>query len=476
MSDTQLLLGRIAALRKRLTESAVSADAPVKLAEAIRRADDGAAHDALVDASVRPATAATEPVPETRPRQVTARARRVLERGRDLLGKLRILSDAFSFTADEDDAEDDVTLDRNHPLAMLYRETAAMTDSSLRLVALFPDTATAQMQMCEGVEAILAVVARRTETLHAGVERHRAEVSRLRLLTSLLVELEAGRPVGLDSFAALAEEVLTDADECVPLRFPDGTPTHSEHSAARHGLTCARVAARLAKHDADLPIRPFDAVLAALLHDVGMLRVPKDLLCRADAIDDAGRRAIESHCRAGAEILTALAPEERWLGDVALTHHERLDGTGYPDGLRDGQLTPLTRFIAVCDVYSALCAARPYRPGRDPRTALADTLVLAEQGRLDGRHAERLLTLSFYPAGTAVELADGSLAVVVAAPSGPDPARPVVSLLVDGRGEPVPLPRHLDLARSDSHGIVRSLSATERRTLLGRRFPEWAGA
>jgi HD-GYP domain-containing protein (c-di-GMP phosphodiesterase class II) len=474
MSETQLLLGRIAALRKRLSESVVSNAAPLQLAEAVRQADEGAAHDALVDAAVRPATAPGEPVPETRPRQVTARARRVLERGRDLLGKLRALADTFPYAAGEDDSARDGVFDRNHPLAMLYRETAAMTDASLRLVAMFPDTATAQMQLCEGVEAILTVVARRITTLQAGVNRHRAEIGCILRLASLLADVEAGRPVGLESFAALAAEMLAEADECLPLPFLGYDSTRAEHSVARHGLTCARVAARLAKHDPDLPARPLDAVLAALLHDVGMLRVSQDLWHKAEPFDDAGRRAVEAHCRAGAEILTALAPEERWLADVALTHHERLDGTGYPDGLKDGQITPLARFVSVCDVYSALCASRPHRPARDPRTALADTLVLAEQGRLDGRHAERLLRLSFYPVGTAVELADGSLGVVVAAPSGTDPARPVVALLLDNSGEALALPRHMDLARCDSHSIVRSLQAAERLVALGRRFPEWA--
>jgi HD-GYP domain-containing protein (c-di-GMP phosphodiesterase class II) len=476
MSETQVLLGRIAALRKRLSESVVSNAAPLQLAEAVRQADEGAAHDVLVDAAVRPATARAEPVSETRPRQVTARARRVLERGRDLLGTLRALSDIFPFSAGEDDSAGHGVFDRHHPLAMLYRETAAMTDASLRLVAMFPDSATAQMQLCEGVEAILTVVARRTATLQAGVTRHRAETGCILRLASLLADVEAGRPVGLESFAALAAEVLAEADECLPLPFFNYDSTRPEHSVARHGLTCARVAARLAKHDPDLPARPLDAVLAALLHDVGMLRVPQELWHKAEPLDDADRRAVESHCRAGAEILTALAPEERWLADVALTHHERLDGTGYPDGLRDGQLTPLARFVSVSDIYSALCAARPHRPARDPRTALADTLVLAEQGRLDGRHAERLLRLSFYPVGTAVELADGSLGVVVAAPSGTDPARPVVALLLDSSGEALPLPRHLDLARCDSHSVVRSLPAAERRAALGRRFPEWASA
>jgi hypothetical protein len=72
-----------------------------------------------------------------------------------------------------------------------------------------------------------------------------------------------------------------------------------------------------------------------------------------------------------------------------------------------------------------------------------------------------------------VELADGSIGVVVAAPSGTDPARPVVALLTDTSGQPLPLVHHLDLARCDSHSIVRSLPTAERRALLGPRFPEW---
>jgi hypothetical protein len=472
MSDTRVLLERVASLRKRLEQSAVPAGVAGPLADAVRQAEAGAAHDAVVYATVRPATASVEEPPAARPRQLTSRARRVLERGRDLLDKLRLLADAFPFATGEEIAAGDGTFERNDPLAVLFRETAAMTDAAMRLVAMFPDTATAQLQLCEGVETILGVVSRRTATLYAAVERHRAEANRITRLAALLADLEAGRPVGLESFTALGDEILADAEDGTPLRFLDPDPAHPEHTVARHGLTTARVAARLAGRDADLPARPVDVVLAALLHDVGMLRVPRQILEQCVSLDDAGRRAVEAHCPAGEEILTALAPEERWLAEAARSHHERPDGTGYPDGLRDGQIPPLPRFVAVCDTYAALATARPHRPAREPRTALADTLLVAENGRLDGSHAERLLRLSFYPPGSAVELADGTLGVVAAAPFGPDPARPVVTLLADAGGAPLPLPRHLDLAHCEGHAIVRALPAAERR-LLGRAFPEW---
>ena len=159
-------------------------------------------------------------------------------------------------------------------------------------------------------------------------------------------------------------------------------------------------------------------------------------------------------------------------------HHERLDGTGYPGGLRDAHVAPLTRLLAACDVYAALCSPRLHRPARETRTALTDTLLMADQGTLDPREAERLLLLTFYPVGAVVELSNGAIGMVVATHAAPrdlnTPARPVVALLVDGHGRALPTPRHLDLAWSEGHGIVRTLRPAQRREALGNRYPELA--
>jgi HD-GYP domain-containing protein (c-di-GMP phosphodiesterase class II) len=353
-----------------------------------------------------------------------------------------------------------------------------MTDTALRMVPLLPDSAAAQLPLCEGLEAILQAVAGRVATVCAGVERHRAEAGQVTRLAALLTALEAGDPVSLEGFGALADEVLSDAEAGGPLRFLDADPRRPARFVACHSLTVARVVARVVRHDLDLRTRARDAVLAALVHDAGMLRVPAEIPARPGPLDDGQRRRVEAHCRAGAELAERLAPDAPWLADVAATHHERLDGTGYPAGLPEPRLSPLSRLVAVCDVYAAQCAARPHRPARETRTALADTLLLAEQGLLDRHHAGRLLHLSFYPVGAAVELADGAVGVVVATP-GPrrdleNPARPVVALLSDGRGRPLPAPRYLDLALGAGPSIVRTLSAAERRAALGRRHPEWA--
>ncbi|HTU20376.1 MAG TPA: HD domain-containing phosphohydrolase [Gemmataceae bacterium] len=489
MSETRVLMGKIQALRQRLeqaqglaNEARSAAAALVEESGGERRlpafeqlVEDSHQHDAQLDSVVRPRTAVIRhDEAHGLPRQLTSRARRCLEHGRNLLLHLRQLADAFD---PSEGSETPPLFDRRDPLARLYRETIALTDTALRMTLLFPESASAQLRLCEGLEAILNVVAARQMTLSAGVERQRQEVGRVTRLAELLTALDRGEAVDKQPFLALAEDILTDAQECGPLRFLEGDPRRPAHFAACHDLTTARIVGRVIRHDPELRGRPLDALLAALVHDVGMLRIPPEILAYPEPFDDNQRRIVEAHCHVGVSVAAPLLLDAPWLAEVIVGHHERLDGTGYPDGLRDFQIKPLTRLLAVCDVYAALCTRRSHRPARETRTALTDTLLLAEQGQLDRHYAECLLHLSFYPVGSVVELADGAVGVVVATPQPRrdlnSPARPVVALLMDGQGQPLPLPHHVDLAQCDSPSIVRTLSAAESRQLLGGRFPEW---
>lgn len=467
MSDTQVLLTKIAALRQRLDQAAgLANEARSAVTALLEHAVQGSQHDSQLDQTVRQATRAPIEGDREPPKVLTARARRVLERGQDLLVQLRNLAEDYAQQGEG-----------SSPLTAYYRETVSLIDTALRTVALLPDSTTSQLHLCEGLEAALAVVAGRTRTLSTGAVRRRYEGELVERFTELLTILAAGRPITIDPFHDMSDEILGEVAEGSGIRFLEGDPERPAHLVACHSLTTARVAARIIRHDSRLRHQEHNVVLAALLHDVGMVCLPAGLLSHPGTLDSDGMRIIESHCRIGAELIAPLLPDEAWLGDVAEHHHERLDGQGYPDGLREGQIGILTRFLAVCDVYAAACVPRAYRLARATRTALADTLLLAEEGKLDARCAECLLHLSFYPVGSVVEMAHGALGVVVATPGAAHslnaPARPVVAILTDSAGEPLYRPQHVDLARSEAYSIVRTLSTRERNDLF-RRVPEWA--
>jgi hypothetical protein len=475
MSDTRVLLSKIAALRQRLDKTPAPATAwpgADALPEGARQVESRLAaasrYGTLLDGTFRQLADAPTALgePAALPRRLTARAHRLLQVGRGLLGQLRILGEFFGPISDGTD-----------PLAERYRQTVAMADTALRCVQAYPDSAAAQLRLCEGLEATLGAVAEHIGVLHSAAARRRREAERVAALANLLQGMEAGKPANLEHFVRIAEVLRAEARDTAPLRFlltewpEDGDVAWL---VARHCLTVAQVVARLVEGDADLRSQAIEAILAALVHDVGMLRVPREVLAHAGPLAETQRRVVEAHARIGGELVQRQLPDAGWLAEVTASHHERIDGTGYPLGLRDTQIPLLARLLAVCDVYAALCSARPQRGPFEPRTALTDTLVLADKGTLDRLCAERLLHLSFYPIGSVVELADGAIGLVVAThPNRGDlhmPARPVVALLTNTQGQALPAPQHLDLAACESRSIVRALTPAERRRTLGQRY------
>jgi HD-GYP domain-containing protein (c-di-GMP phosphodiesterase class II) len=460
MTDTKLLLQRIAALRTRLDEGAeATADSVGAIEEKVQR---GTVHNALIEHSLRVAET-NEPVPATAMR-LTARGVRLLRKGRELLNMLRDIADDAEFQrAEESDA-----------VARLHHEGMAMIDLLLRTVQAFPPAVSVQLRMCDGLDVVLAEVEKRIAVLHSRLAHRMRESARIDELANYLRALAADHPVGLTPLLALATAVLDEARAGQPLRFLYASPTDPARFAAAHGLTVAQVLARLLLDDHEWAPQLQQALMAALVHDVGMVRVPAEALLTPGPLGPDERRLVEKHTAIAEAMLAKLWPGGGWTVDAAAQHHERSDGTGYPLGRRELQLSSFVKLLAVCDVYAALCSPRPHRAPLDTRSALTETLLLAERDCLDKAAAERLLLLSFYPVGSLVELNDGALAVVVATHPGErgmtQPSRPIVSLISDAQGQPLSWPSVVDLLENQQRSIVRALTAAERHAVLGKQF------
>jgi len=467
MSDTKELLQKIAALRLRLDQAQglvreASDGAPASAAGLEEKVQRGGWHNTLLDSALRGAEQGDKP---TLPTRLTQRAARLVQRARELLQQLKALAD-----------DPILPLDTGDPLADLHRTTARMIDAALRTVQAFPPSTSAQLRLSEGLEAVLDVVDERIATIKSAMRLRSSETGRIERLADALRRIAAGQTVTVKSLEQLACEVRDEARQGLPLRFHPIKADDPAAAAAAHGLTVAQVLARLIEDDADWHGRDLEGVVAALVHDAGMVRLPADLIGQRGPLTEEQRRLVERHPLAGAQSLVKLWPGGGWPIDAAADHHERLDGTGYPKGKRDLHLGEEVKLLAVCDVYAALASARPWRGPHEPRTALTDTLLLADRGGLDRKHAERLLRLAFYPPGSIVELDDGSVALVLAPQSGEraltQPAKPMVTVVREAIGQPPAAPRFLDLAQQSERSIVRSLTLTERRRVLGRQYPE----
>ena len=100
---------------------------------------------------------------------------------------------------------------------------------------------------------------------------------------------------------------------------------------------------------------------AALLHDIGKLALPESILARPAPLDKDEWRVMRRHTVTGAKILIAAGVQGKVI-DFVRSSHERVDGSGYPDGLVGEQIPLGARVIAVCDAYDAMTSPRPYRP------------------------------------------------------------------------------------------------------------------
>ncbi len=466
MSESQTILNRISALKEKLTHAAEGTSEPKnpRSVEALeKRIKAGSQFDGLLDSVLRQLPADTPLV--RLPAQLTSRAHRLLETGKDLLHQLRGLADVFAEMPEPPDV-----------VEVWYTKTVSLANVALRAIGTFPDAPSAQLQLCEGIEALLQVVAERLGRLNLLVERSRKENGWIDALVEIFRALEANQVVDWNRLTEVAQAIDGEFRDGLPVRFLHCTKNSPERHVACHGLNVAQVIARVLRNDPALARRPLEAISAGLLHDVGMIACSPEVWMSATTFDDSQRQQIEPHARLGAELMARSLPDKTWLAEVVGDHHERLDGTGYPGGLRTNQISWLPRLLAACDVYVALRSKRPYRVERNSRTALTEVLALAETGALDRHAAERLLGFTLYPPGTVVELADGSVAAVIAAPvhRGDLKAtlRPVVALLADYQGKCLPFPQHLDLGATEGRSIVRSLTGAERLNLLAEHYPE----
>ena len=144
-----------------------------------------------------------------------------------------------------------------------------------------------------------------------------------------------------------------------------------------HGRSVGRLAERIALALGLPPSQASRIRLAGVLHDIGKLAVPADLLRKPGALEEHERRLIERHSSVGASMahLAGLERESRWIRH----HHERIDGGGYPDGLEGEQIPLPSRIILVADAFDALTHPRPYRHALAPGAALAE--LAAHAGR-----------------------------------------------------------------------------------------------
>ena len=260
----------------------------------------------------------------------------------------------------------------------------------------------------------------------------------------LFQDVRLGQAIELSEVATVVEQISASV-----LRHPTALisltrlRTADEYTYIHSVSVCALMTA--VARQMELPADQVQlAGQAGLLHDVGKMRTPLEVLNKPGKLTEAEFAVMQRHPAEGVALLRQWGATAEVV-DVCLHHHEKFDGGGYPQGLAGTQISLLSRIAAVCDVYDAISSTRPYKTAWSPAEAIRR---MAEwKGHFDPRVFQAFVkTLGIYPIGSLVRLSNEQLAVVVE--QHPDSLlTPQVRVFFSARSR-TPLPqRLLDLAR-----------------------------
>jgi HD-GYP domain-containing protein (c-di-GMP phosphodiesterase class II) len=250
--------------------------------------------------------------------------------------------------------------------------------------------------------------------IHEELERARKLQAKSKAaVTSMFQEVRMGNAIKVSDAAPLVEEISESIT-----RNPEAflnlarLKTKDDYTYMHSVAVCALMIA-LGKQLGLTGDGLKEVGLAGLLHDVGKMMIDDEVLNKPGKLTDEEFNIIKEHPRKGWELLKDSPEITATALDVCLHHHERVDGTGYPERISGEKLTLFSRMGAVCDVYDALTSNRCYKNGWEP----AETIRKMAEWR-NGHFDERVFqafvkTIGIYPSGTLVRLKSGRLAIVI---------------------------------------------------------------
>lgn len=233
------------------------------------------------------------------------------------------------------------------------------------------------------------------------------------VVRSVMQDVRLGKAVELDRVTPVVEDIAASV-----LRNPSALigllriKNKDDYTFLHSVSVCTLLVAFCGSRGLDSSIA-YEAGLGGILHDVGKAMVPDEILNKPGRLTDEEFAIVKRHPRDGFDILQQVSGVSEVALDITLHHHERRDGSGYPNKLPGSEISEMARMSAIVDVYDAITADRCYHKGMPPAEALRK---MYEWSKF---HFDPVLTQEFmkcvgiYPVGTLVLLESKRLAVVV---------------------------------------------------------------
>jgi putative nucleotidyltransferase with HDIG domain len=197
--------------------------------------------------------------------------------------------------------------------------------------------------------------------------------------------------------------------------------------------------------------------VGALLHDIGLMRLPRNVLRKQGAYTDHERKLMEVHPSLGVTILSQVGGIHEESVHIVAEHHERCNGSGYPNRRRAPDISVMTQIVGIADMYDAMLSSRGRRIPLQPAQAVRQLYQAGVANDFDMQLVQAIVGyLGIYPVGSLLELTTGEHAVVVEL-NPAETLHPYVKLISDHKGEPYVTPRVVSLGVDENGGEERAV-------------------
>lgn len=232
-------------------------------------------------------------------------------------------------------------------------------------------------------------------------------------VSSMFNEARMGKALDAADAMPLVEEIATSV-----YRNPSAIislarlKTADEYTYMHSVAVCALMVA-LARQLGMNEAQARQAGMAGLLHDIGKMMIPMEILNKPGRLTDEEFDIVKSHPAEGHKLLLEGQGVDEVALDVCLHHHEKMDGSGYPDRLNQDNISLFAKMGAVCDVYDAITSNRPYKNGWDPAESLRK-MAEWSKGHFDPVVFQAFVkSVGIYPVGSLIRLESGRIGVVI---------------------------------------------------------------
>lgn len=234
-----------------------------------------------------------------------------------------------------------------------------------------------------------------------------------KVVTSMFGDVRMGKALDVQGAVVLVEDIQSSIERNPSALLSLARLKNANEYTYLHSVAVCMLMIALAKQLKLSESQARQAGVAGLLHDIGKMAIPNQVLDKPDKLTDEEFNVIKQHPQRGWEILKASYQVDDVALDVCLHHHERVDGRGYPEKISGDDLSLFARMGAVCDVYDAISSDRCYKKAWGPAESISKMTAWRE-GHFDEVIFHAFVkTIGIYPSGTLLRLKSGRLGVVL---------------------------------------------------------------